>query len=111
MEQQIDRGFAEAISQVARALQAEKSAQETLQKMVELAVATIGGCDHAGVTVMDGEFSTPAATGEVPRLVDRIQYATKQGPCLDAIRHHRMFVSDDLLAEDRWPLFATRTVA
>src|SRR4051794_31723747 len=38
-------GFAEAIAEVARQLQAEGSAQETLQTMVELAVSTIGGCD------------------------------------------------------------------
>ncbi len=80
--------------------------------MVGLAVATIEGCDHAGITVIDGsEFRTPAATGEVPRQVDRIQYSTGQGPCLDAIREHRRFVTDDLLAEQRWPLFSARTVA
>ncbi len=112
MEHQVDRGFAEAIAQVARALQAEPSAQATLQKMVDLAVATIEGCDDAGVTVIEeSEFHTPAATGEVPRQVDQIQYSTGQGPCLDAIRQQRVFVTADLLAEQRWPLFAARTVA
>ena len=80
--------------------------------MVDLAVATIEGCDDAGVTVIkESEFHTPAATGEVPRQVDQIQYSTGQGPCLDAIREHRVFVTADLLAEQRWPLFAARTVA
>ncbi len=112
MEHQVDRGFAEAIAHVARALQAEPSAQATLQKMVDLAVATIEGCDDAGVTVIkESEFHTPAATGEVPRQVDQIQYSTGQGPCLDAIRQQRVFVTADLLAEQRWPLFAARTVA
>lgn len=107
---QRDSGLAEALALVSRALQSEDSAQETLQKIVELAVATIEGCDHAGITIMNGRVYTPAATGDVPRQVDQIQYATKQGPCLDAIRHHRMFVTDDLLAEQRWPLFSTRAV-
>lgn len=44
--------FAEAIAGIARALQAEATAQETLQKMVELAVSTIRGCDHAGVSIV-----------------------------------------------------------
>lgn len=43
--------------------------------------------------------------------MDRIQYATGQGPCLDAIREHRVFVPEDLLAERRWPLFSARAVA
>lgn len=112
MQEQIDRGLAEAIARVARALQAEPSAQATLQKMVDLAVATIEGCDHAGITVIhNSTFHTPAATGQVPRQVDHIQYSTGQGPCLDAIREHRVFVTDDLQSEQRWPLFATRTVA
>lgn len=64
-----DHGLAEALAKVSRALQSEDSAQETLQKIVELAVATIGGCDHAGITIMNGRVYTPAATGEVPRQV------------------------------------------
>ena len=110
-EQQVDRGFAESIAQVARALQSEHSAQATLQKMVEMAVATIEGCDHAGVTILDGTLQTPAATDDVPRRVDAIQYATNQGPCLSAIRTHRVCVADDLATETRWPLFAARAVA
>ena len=104
------QGLAEALAKVSRALQSEESAQETLQKIVELAVTTIDGCDHAGITIMNGHVYTPAASSEVPMQVDQIQYATDQGPCLDAIRHHRIFVTDDLLAEHRWPLFSTRAV-
>lgn len=110
MERLRDHGLAVALATVSRALQSEQSAQQTLQKIVELAVETIEGCHHAGVTIMNGRVYTPAATGAVPRQVDQIQYATNQGPCLDAIRYHRMFVTDDLLAERRWPLFSTRTV-
>ena len=102
MKQQPDRGFADAISQVARALQAEPSAQDTLQKMVALAVETIGGYDHAGVTIIDGQVSTPAATGDVPRQVDQIQYDTDQGPCLEAIRSHRTYVTDPVYAPNSY---------
>ena len=111
MERQAgDHDLAEALAKVSRALQSEPTAQETLQKIVELAVATVHGCDHAGITIMNGRMWTPAATGDVPRRVDQIQYATNEGPCLDAIRQHRMFVTGDLLAERRWPRFSTRTV-
>ena len=68
-----DLGFAEAIAAVARALQAEPSAQATLQKVCELAVATVAGCDHAGVSIVDGTISTPAGSSDVPMRVDQIQ--------------------------------------
>ena len=46
VKQQIPEGFAEAISLVARALHAEKSAQETLQKMVAKQVPVEEGLDQ-----------------------------------------------------------------
>src|SRR4051794_38721476 len=103
-------GFAEAIAEVARQLQAEGSAQESLQTMVELAVSTIRGCDHAGVSIVerDDEIDTPAASDDVPRHVDALQYRSNEGPCLDAIRDHAVFQTDDLRAERRWPNFSLR---
>jgi hypothetical protein len=83
-----------------------------LQKTVELAVATVAGCEHAGITMLhDGRMFTPAASSNIPVRVDEVQYDTDQGPCLDAIRISRMFQTDDLTAEDRWPAFSARAFA
>lgn len=99
----------EAFAEVARALLAEADVQHTFQKIVDLAVETIDGCDHAGVSVLHGkEIRTPAASDDVPRAVDAIQYETGEGPCLDAIREHEVFESGDLTHERRWPKFAGR---
>jgi serine phosphatase RsbU (regulator of sigma subunit) len=106
-----DRSFADAIAEVARRLQAERTAQETLQKMVELAASTIGGCDHAGVSIVNAGVDTPAASDDVPRRVDRIQYESGEGPCLDAIWKHAVFQSDDLRTEVRWPHFSSRAAS
>ncbi len=106
-----DRSLFAAIAEVARSLQAETTAQETLQKMVELAVTTIEGCDHAGVSVFNGEFETPAASDDVPLQVDRLQYESGEGPCLSAIRDHDVFLADDLSTDDRWPNFSSRAAA
>ena len=112
MTRQQDQGLAQAIAEVARALQAETSAQDTLQKIVELAAATVPGCEHAGITMLrDGKMCTPAASSQVPVRVDEVQYDTDQGPCLDAIRVSPMFWTDDLTAEDRWPAFSARAFA
>jgi hypothetical protein len=80
--------------------------------MVELAGATVTGCEHAGITILhDGRMFTPAAGSGVPVRVDEIQYETDQGSCLDAIRVFRTFQTDDLTAEDRWQAFSARAFA
>jgi serine phosphatase RsbU (regulator of sigma subunit) len=103
-----DRDVAQAIAEVARRLQAHGSPRETLQAMVELAVATIPGCDHAGVSIADGAIRTMAVSDEIPRLVDRVQDESGEGPCLDAIRDYEVFRVDDLRHEARWPSFGSR---
>jgi transcriptional regulator with GAF, ATPase, and Fis domain len=99
----------ETFAEMARVLLAQHDVQETLQKIVELAVDTVEGCDHAGVSILTGKkVDTPAASDDVPRRVDAIQYETGQGPCLDAIRDHEVFETGDLGRERRWPSFASR---
>ena len=100
---------AEVFAEVARSLLAQEDVQQTLQKIVDLAVDTVEGCDHAGITFLKGrQFSTPAASSDVPHKVDAIQYETNEGPCLDAIRDHEVFRTGDLAREPRWPRFSTR---
>ena len=101
--------LAETFADVARALVDEDGVQATLRKITTLAVETIDGCHHAGVSLIEGrKISTPAASDDVPVQVDAIQYETDQGPCLDAIREHETFRIDDLATEDRWPGFSKR---
>jgi len=96
-------------AEIARELLAEHDVQQTLQRIVDLAVETIDGCDHAGISFLKGKkVDTPAASDDVPRQVDNVQYETGEGPCLDAIRDHEVFQTGDLGAESRWPQFASR---
>ena len=105
-------GGAQAFATVARALQSDGTAQEVVQRIVDLAPQLIERCEHAGITmVVNGKVITPAASGPVPIEVDKIQYEANQGPCLDAMREHAVFVTDDLATETRWPDFAARAAA
>src|SRR5688572_16567407 len=105
-------GSADAFAEIARALLAEADVQHTLQKICDLAVETIDGCDHAGISFLKGrKVDSPAASDDVPRQVDAIQYQADEGPCLDAIRDHEVFETGDLGRERRWPHFATRAQA
>jgi GAF domain-containing protein len=91
---------------LARELARQPDLAATLQAIVDYAARTIDGAEHAGVTVRRADsYTTAAATGDLPRQVDAIQYRTMEGPCLDALTEHHVVRSDDLAADDRWPVF------
>jgi transcriptional regulator with GAF, ATPase, and Fis domain len=101
-------GLAKEFAELARLLLAEQDLDTTLRKVCVLAVEHIGGCDHAGISLVEGrhKIGTHGATDDVAVQVDQIQYETGQGPCLDAIRDHETLEVSDLSSEDRWPQFA-----
>jgi transcriptional regulator with GAF, ATPase, and Fis domain len=103
--------LAEMFADIGRHLLAADGVDETLDLVVHLACDNIDGCNHAAISWVTGRrVLTPAATDDVPRRVDEIQYETGEGPCLDAIRDNEVFATDDLATEHRWPNFATRAV-
>jgi transcriptional regulator with GAF, ATPase, and Fis domain len=104
--------LAETFGEAARTLLAEDDAQATLERIVRLAVDTIDGCEHAGITVIErGAVTSPASSDEIPALLDRIQAETHEGPCVDAIEDHEVFQTGKLSEESRWPAFSARANA
>lgn len=104
----LDQRLAEA----ARVLAAEPSVQETLDSAVSLAVSMVPGCTAAGVTLVDrrGGITTAAATDELVREGDRIQYELGEGPCLDAVREQEIVRSEDIAVDPRWPRWSAAVV-
>lgn len=105
--------LADVFAEVARQLMAEDDLPSVLSRMSALAVETIDGAQHCGITVVDkgGVVHTAGSSDPVPGVVDQIQYDTGEGPCLDAIREHDVFETSDIRDEDgRWPAFAPRVV-
>jgi hypothetical protein len=79
--------------------------------VVQLAVATIEGCDFAGLfMVEDGTVKTPVYSDLIVVEVDALQHLTGEGPCLDAIDHRLVFYAEDLYGELRWPHFAPQAM-
>ncbi|MEP6851611.1 MAG: GAF and ANTAR domain-containing protein [bacterium] len=102
-------GLAGDFAALARVLQAQDGVQHTLRATCQLAVLVVQGAEHAGITILRGRrFSTPAASDDMPELVDQIQYETRQGPCVDAIQHEDMVLAADLATDTRWPAFTAR---
>ena len=105
-------GDVEDFAQVARELHAASDEYAQLQMAVDLAVKGIGGCDHAGVSIVQGRtICTPASSDGVVRRGDALQYELDEGPCLDSTRHHETVISQDLGREQRWPRWAPQVVA
>jgi GAF domain-containing protein len=99
--------FALTFSETARILFAAGSVLSTLSTLVELAVATIEGCDFAGLYLIDGDIvTTPVHTHPAVKVIDALHRQTGEGPCLDAVAHRLIFYADDLGKDLRWLHFA-----
>ena len=101
--------IAQSFGEVARTLAGDDDLQTTLDKIVQLAVENLDACEFAGISLVEGrKITSPASSNDVPKIVDRIQSETDEGPCIDAIKEHEVFQTGDLGAENRWPQFSSR---
>ena len=83
-----------------------------LRLVVELAQISLSGADGVSVSLFrHGELLTVAATDETVMEMDTDQYATGEGPCVDASRQGRWFHAESLDTETRWPSFTPRARA
>ena len=108
LTQELTDRFTEA----ARVLFSAGAVADTLQRVVELAVETIDGCDFAGIFLLgDGALTTPVHTDPMVIEVDALQRRYEQGPCLDAVADDSILYADDLAGDDRWPLYGPAATA
>ncbi|MEV8026743.1 GAF and ANTAR domain-containing protein [Cellulosimicrobium funkei] len=97
------------VADAARALADEPTLQQTLDRVVELAVAMVDGCDEAGISLVTRRRIESAAISDpVVARGDALQYELDEGPCLDAIREHALVESGDVATDPRWPRWAPR---
>lgn len=98
------------LAEVARALFESGTVQGTLRRTVELAVATVDGCDAAGVFVVEDErVTTAAASHPIVVELDQLQFTTEEGPCLAALEGGTIYAAD-LSDDPRWPRFGPAAV-
>jgi GAF domain-containing protein len=102
---------AEVFSDVGRQLAATQDRDGALQVLSEVAAERVSGADYAGVTAgREGKISTVAATSDLARRTDEIQYQLGHGPCVDALVEDTTFNAADLRTDQRWPEFGRRAV-
>ena len=84
----------------------------TLRLVVQLARTTVTGADGVSVSLRrHGQLATVAASDQVILEMDADQYATGEGPCVDASIKGRRFHAQSLEDEDRWPDFTPKARA
>lgn len=93
-------------SELAVALFAHGSVGGTLQRIVDLAVIAVEGCDAAGIFTVENEMVVTTAFSE-PLVVelDGMQFQADEGPCLDALSEGGTFYAEDLADDSTWPAF------
>ncbi len=80
-----------------------------LRLVVALAQATVSGADGVSVSLQrHGRLTTVAASDQTISDMDADQYATGEGPCVDASVEGRWFHAESLDQETRWPSFTPR---
>ena len=77
-----------------------------LELVTATARSTIDGADGVSVTLdRRGRWSTVAASNDTVMEMDRHQYETGEGPCLDAAKEGHGVHAASLASELRWPAF------
>lgn len=78
--------------------------EQALQRLVDLAVDTVTGCDWAAITSWpeDGSPHSLAYSADVAKQVDLLQYELGSGPCLSAADLGASVYIPDVGTEDRW---------
>ena len=99
-------------SHLARELQSQTDAHQTLEGIVQAAVGLIPGVDEASISVVLNRktVTSEAPSGELARAVDELQNEAGQGPCLDTAYEHETVRAADLRTETRWPRFTEKAV-
>jgi GAF domain-containing protein len=84
---------------------------DTLLKVANLA-CEVGPADLAGITMLvEGELKTGVFTNPEAPEIDRSQYDSGQGPCIDAFGEGKAFYIHSMERETRWPDFTKSALA
>jgi GAF domain-containing protein len=105
--------LAETINRLARELHSQPSVADVLDRAVQLAQQGIGGASAVSITLLDKQrrVATAAATSQLARIGDALQYELGEGPCLDAVWASDVVHTGNLTDDPRWPRWGPAVAA
>jgi GAF domain-containing protein len=84
----------------------DKTMLDTLHRVAALAVDAMEPAEYCGLTMLvDGELRTGVFTDPEAPEIDKAQYESGSGPCLDAFRTGEIFRIESTVADGPWPEF------
>jgi hypothetical protein len=90
----------------------EASVGSAFQAIVDVALHRVPGAAACSITQLNHDsFRTVAASSEIARQADQIQYELGTGPCVDAILDRTTYRPRDLMTDARWPEYGRRVAA
>jgi len=88
---------------------AQEDLASTLDEITRLSARLVPGAEAASITTLqDGRPVAVAFSDEWSKTLDELQFAEREGPCLDATRIGNVFRVRDLTKETRWPAYVER---
>lgn len=82
---------------------------DTLLRVSQITTEAMPAAEMAGISMLgdDGKPTTAVFTDQAPPAIDRSQYESGKGPCLDAWREKRVVRIDEMsLVADEYPEFS-----
>lgn len=100
------------LASAARALFRAGTVTDTLRSVVDLAVESIEGCDHAAIyDSVELSEAVPVASDQIGAQLSVIERRVGQGPCTDALASRSARFSREIAGDARWPDFAAAAAA
>lgn len=99
-----------AFTRAAQTMFATTTARDTWQRLIELAVETIDGCDFAGTLLVD-TATPPLGTDPIVFDLEAAQRESGEGPCLDVLTSGGVLYATNFADDARWPRFGPQAVA
>jgi GAF domain-containing protein len=96
----------QSLAEVSKFFVGDETMLDTLHRVATLAVDAIEAAEFCGLTMLtDGEIGTGVATDPAAIEIDKAQYESGSGPCLDAFRTGEIFRVESTAEDGRWPEF------
>ncbi|WP_295697887.1 ANTAR domain-containing protein [Lapillicoccus sp.] len=84
-------------------------ASSAVEQVVQQARSRVPGADSASITTYRrGQFTTTAASDDLSRHGDDLQYELGSGPCVDAVVDDAIYTPRDIAVDERWPEYGPR---
>jgi GAF domain-containing protein len=107
--------LAASMADAARTIHRPHDLEETLRQIVDTATLSFNHLDQVTISSIDskGKMHTLAASADLARRLDRVQYDLDEGPCVDGMKQPSgaPLAAPSIQQSDQWPNYLPEAVA